>query len=354
MTYIVFHMVLERKTLVEAGRALAVLREYQRLPLEHPDKLAFAAAMASFTAGSMGGTLHTYSDDTQFTLLVSEWTESSFPSAVLITNSVSDWAAAVAFWCISNQNLFRINESFDTLEDIDRMIMKSTYELWLQTPKGSPVRWAEAARIYDDSGLAYQEGSWNDDGDFENWNNSLTTLTPKLLDVLGYDSVLQIWPEYSYELFPTGPLQEVLIAESYDDGLTHMAYTCIAKPLPKHIPIEVLRNRGELSPAQALAFYLVDEEYGPKLTYATAANMLGMKNRQEIGTHLKRARDILKKSGHTPKLSGLIHYEYPLQEAPKAFEISIVSSRDKKVKSLEYNDHGHDNNSKGGEINDEM
>ena len=351
-------MVLEHKDLVEAGTALAVLREYQRLPLEHPDKLAFAAAMASITAESMGGTLYAYGDEEnmQFTLLVSEWTESSFPSAVLITNSVSDWSAAVAFWCISNQNLFRKNEGFDTLEEIDRLIMKSTYGLWMQTPKGSPVRWAEAARIYEKSGLSDREGSWNDDVEFENWNNSLTALAPKLLDILGYDSIPQICSECLDEAFPTDLLQGVLIAESYNNDLTHIAYTCIAKPLPQHIPIEVLRNRGDLSPAQALAFYLVDEKYGPKLTYATAANMLGMKNRQEIGTHLKRARDILKKSGHTPMLSGLIRYEYPLQEAPKAFEISIVSSIDEKVKSLEleYNDHGHDNNSKGGGINDEM
>ena len=104
-----FIMVLEHKDLVEAGTALAVLREYQRLPLEHPDKLAFAAAMASITAESMGGTLYAYGDEEnmQFTLLVSKWTESSFPSAVLIINSVSDWSAAVAFWCISNQNVFR-------------------------------------------------------------------------------------------------------------------------------------------------------------------------------------------------------------------------------------------------------
>ena len=152
-------MELTRKTISDAGMALAVLRRYQNLPLEHPEKPIFAAALASFTAESMGGKLHVFSDDksTPFTLLVSEWTESSAPSAVLINNSISDWTAAVSLWCITNQNLFRKSENFADLENINCFIMRSTYELWTMTPKGSPVRWAEAARVFDDSGLADKE-----------------------------------------------------------------------------------------------------------------------------------------------------------------------------------------------------
>lgn len=224
--------------------------------------------------------------------------------------------------------------------------MKSTYELWLKTPKGSPVRWAEAARIYDDSGLAGEEGKWDDDEDLENWNNRLNDLKPKLLDVLGYDSILEIDPKYPDDAL-TQFLQLVLIAE--DDAyynLTEIAYACIANSLPTHIPIEVLANRGELSPAQALAFYLVEEKYGPKLTYATAANMLGMKNRQEIGTHLKRARDILQKSGQRETLSGFIREKYINEEAPKAFEIRIETERVSDFE-LECNELDNENNPRG-------
>jgi hypothetical protein len=278
---------------LDAGISLAVLREYQQLPLDHPDKPVFAAALASLTAESMGGTLHTFNEDgcTQFTLLVSEWTESSSPSAVLIRQSIPCWSAAVSYWCMSKENLFRNMENV-ALDNFGNFIMESTYKLWHCTPKGSPVRWAEAARLFDESGLAKQEGFWKDDAEHENWNNGLVELKPKLLDVLGYESIEEIGIECLDEHFPTALLQEVLINESNSkNNLKKLAFTCVAKPLPTHIPIEVLKNRGELSLAQALAFYLVDEEYGPKLTYATAATMLGMKNRQEIGTHLKRARD---------------------------------------------------------------
>ena len=144
-----------------------------------------------------------------------------------------------------------------------------------------------------------------------------------MLNILGYNSVSEIVPDFSDEPFPTQFLQEVLIAENNNRNPIRMATMCVAKPLPTHIPIEVLVNRGDLSPAQALAFYLVDEEYGPKLTYATAANLLGMKNRQEIGTHLKRARDIFQKSGQKPELSGYVRYEYIAEEAPKPLEVNI-------------------------------
>lgn len=57
------------------------------------------------------------------------------------------------------------------------------------------------------------------------------------------------------------------------------------------IPLGVLTNRGALSLHQALAAYLCDDPAGPQMTHAQAANALGLKARQEIATHLARARD---------------------------------------------------------------
>lgn len=339
MKYTVFHMELKHCDISEAGWALATLKEYQNLPLEHPDKFVFAAALASFTAKNMGGALHTYTDDdsTPFTLLVSEWTEHNPPSAVLIYRSIPDWAAAVSFWCIANHNMLRDKERSNMSEDLDCFIIQSTYGIWKRTPIGSPARWGLAAQIYYNSGLDDKRGAWDDDADYESWKNGVANLMPKLLDVLGYDSVQQIdfgvTEKYS-ELLLIGHLNLVFPNASTDyNTLLHRAYYYIAKPLPTHIPIEVLRNRGDLSPAQALTWYLVEQEYGPKLTYATAANMLGMKNRQEIGTHLKRARDTIQKSGQESKLSGIVQYEYLSEEAPEAFEISIISQEAKRQTS---------------------
>ncbi|WP_406661393.1 hypothetical protein V7O66_02395 [Methanolobus sp. ZRKC3] len=318
-------MAVNRKTLINAATARSVLQKYKQLPITHPDKPAFAAALATITAENLGGALYTYSDDgsTPFTLLVAKWTESNPPKAVLLNKSISDWTVAMSFWNIANQNLFRRNEGFEEMENIDCIIMKSTYELWTNTPKGSPVRWAEAARLYDESCLAGLEGLWFVDGDFEKWNNQLDDLKPRLLNVLGYDSVLEITSKRSDKAFPTEFLKEVLFAGGNEQILTNMAYSCIAKPLPNHIPIEVLRNRGDLSPTQALTSYLVDDEYGPKLTYAAAANLLGMKNRQEIGTHLKRARNILQNSGQDAKLSRIHRSKNVQEEAPRALEIAF-------------------------------
>ena len=331
------------QTLKTAGIALAMFREYRRH--EHKDKRVFAAALASLTAESMGGSLHTYSDE-GFTLIVSEWTQSGTPKAVLLSDTISNWTAAVAFWCVSGQNELANEEAWVSLEntDIDRFIMKSTYDWWQSSPQGSALRWAEAVRIYEDSGL--------DDliiNDRNKWKRGMDDLKPKLLKVLGYDSFHQIDPSefakfekllVKMQKFEGSAARDRLAADyerdifhSYlrtaylpedRDYLLRVAYNCIAKPLPTHIPIEVLRNRDDLSPAQALAWYLVEEERGPKLTYAAAANMLGMKNRQEIGTHLKRARETLSKTGIKPRLSGIVRWEYLYEEAPEANEIDLT------------------------------
>jgi hypothetical protein len=325
-------MAVTRKTIEKAGTALTILNIYKRLSIKHPDKPAFAAALASITAENLGGALHVYGDgnSTPFTLLVSKWTESGSSKAILLNKSISDWTSAVSFWNMANQNLFRRNEGFEELENINRIILKSTHELWTSTPKGSPVRWAEAALIFEESCLAALEGLWFMDGDFEKWNNQLNDLKPRLLNVLGFDSVRDITSKRSEKAFPTEFLQNIIFGRGKCPSLSNMAYSCIANPLPTHIPIEILRNRGDLSPTQALASYLVDDEYGPKLTYADAANMLGMKNRQEIGTHLKRARDSLQNSGQDGSRSGLICSKKFHNEAPEAFEVSIIPSESKK------------------------
>lgn len=323
-------MSIKQRTLSDAGLVLTVLREYQSLPIEHPDKPLFAAALASLTAESIGHALHICSDNenTPFTLLVSAWNKASSPSAVLLSKAISDWDTAVAFWCVTNQNIFTERTCFADFENVDRFVMKATYELWMSTPKGSPVRWAEAARIYEDSELAREEGCWANHDASINWDNRLVNLTPKLLDILGYASIQEI-DSNCLNQFPTDILQLVLIeAENHNSTinkkeLVHYLHSCIAKPLPTQIPTIVLSNRGELSLAQALAFYLVDEKYGPKLTYATAASMLGMKNRQEIGTHLTRARSIMQKSGRNSILT-ISDYEEPFfEESPKTHKIQL-------------------------------
>lgn len=57
-----------------------------------------------------------------------------------------------------------------------------------------------------------------------------------------------------------------------------------------NIPLAVLTNRGALTIHQALCKYLCDDPNGPQWTQAKTAEALGLKHRQEVATHLKRAR----------------------------------------------------------------
>jgi len=322
-------MDLKRSTLFEAGLALAIFKAYKGIQSGHELKQVYSAALAALTAESFGGQLYTYSSEEspEFTLLVSKWKQSENSEAVLLSRSIPNWDAAMVFWTSLNHNMFIKNEDFWTEnKDIDRFILASTYGQWQKTPPGSPVRWAEAAKIYYESGLASREGIWHDDQELGKWEEEMVRLQPKLLKTLGYDSLEPIMntPPDIDEPFPTGHLQEVLIAKSdYEkNNLAQIARNCIAKPLPASIPIEVLKNRDELSIAQALSWYLVEDKNGPKLTHATAATMLGMNARQAIGVHLKRARTTLSESGTKPELSGYIRSEYIEGDPPGAIEIT--------------------------------
>lgn len=65
------------------------------------------------------------------------------------------------------------------------------------------------------------------------------------------------------------------------------------------IPVSILRDRGNLSTMQALSLYLCEDTDGPNLTQADAARVLGLgESRQQIGTHLTRARATL--AGNPP------------------------------------------------------
>lgn len=59
------------------------------------------------------------------------------------------------------------------------------------------------------------------------------------------------------------------------------------------IPLRILRERGPLSIHQALARYLCEDPEGPQMTHAEAAQALSLRARQEIATHLARARERL-------------------------------------------------------------
>jgi hypothetical protein len=57
------------------------------------------------------------------------------------------------------------------------------------------------------------------------------------------------------------------------------------------IPARILADRGALSIHQALCAYLCDDPEGPQLSHAQAARAIGLAARQEVATHLKRARE---------------------------------------------------------------
>lgn len=62
--------------------------------------------------------------------------------------------------------------------------------------------------------------------------------------------------------------------------------------------LRILGNRGPLSIPQALCAYLCDDPEGPQLTHAEAAARLDMGARQEVSTHLRRAREKADGSGY--------------------------------------------------------
>jgi hypothetical protein len=61
------------------------------------------------------------------------------------------------------------------------------------------------------------------------------------------------------------------------------------------IPLHALLSMHErgLSLPQVLAVYLCEDPNGPRLTHSQAAERLGLGARQEIATHLRRARERL-------------------------------------------------------------
>ncbi len=316
--------------LKSARRALTLLKKYETLPVNSEDKLAFGAALASITAEGMGNTLHTYSEDLGLTLLVSQWTQSDFPKAVLLPMPIENWDAAVAYWCVGNVNLYgrNVDSIYRDTEEIDRFIIESTVGLWGKSDPKSQLRWALAGQLREKSDIL---SPIDDDYDYDIFIQKMDLLKPKLLEILGYESVSQIFPGQMKEYIHENGILESVVRDlcfhiGDEDFLMQLAYKSMAKRLPTNIPIEVLKNRGELSLAQALSYYLVEQEYGPNLTYATAATLLGMNKRQEIGTHLKRARETLLKSGQKPMLSGFTRQEYLLGEAPEAIRIDLRSA----------------------------
>lgn len=69
--------------------------------------------------------------------------------------------------------------------------------------------------------------------------------------------------------------------------------------VPDSIPSYVLRERGPLSPMQAISWYLTVDENGPGLTQAEAGELTGT-NRKQIGQAVTRARDKYKRAVDDP------------------------------------------------------
>lgn len=56
------------------------------------------------------------------------------------------------------------------------------------------------------------------------------------------------------------------------------------------VPIRILRDRGPLSPMQALSYWLCVDPDGPGLSTVEAATALGLEDAANIRVHLHRAR----------------------------------------------------------------
>ncbi len=86
---------------------------------------------------------------------------------------------------------------------------------------------------------------------------------------------------------------DLLIGETMDEIISIEEYCEINPPLDLTIPVRVLAGRGDLSPMQALAWWLCADPDGPRLSHSAAGLALGAAPK-DIATHLRRVerRDV--------------------------------------------------------------
>lgn len=196
--------------------------------------------------------------------------------AIVVDGTPGTPAEAYAIWAVSGRSVSGDRSGIDF-----STVVEALPHLWANGPRDGAARWAAASRLYDEAGPS-RRSSYADE------KAARKAVLPAVIDVLAAAKTPAMRDEQL-----VSRLERVIAARDASPKSLLTKYGNRACPrTPLFIPLSVLSERrgGGLSLAQVLAHFLVEHPDGPKLTHQAAAAALGMEHRQEVSTHLSRAK----------------------------------------------------------------
>lgn len=260
----------------------------------HRDEPDLVAATAALSAESAGGWL--CESTPRATLLAGPLRHGHPAMVALFPRRIEDLPAALAYYHVSGANLLR-QDPHDASWIVEAR--ECLYRAWRRTDPASPTRWLAAA-------VAYESHEVHRAPDRNTERSRQKVAIEAALATLGAASLSSLFPgenESGAARSFASKLETILAAPAIDAKHARIEWgDRIAPAAPSVLPLDVLSTRRtfDLSLAQALTYHLVDDEAGPRLTHAQAAEALDMERRQEIGTHLARARERITKTTRKP------------------------------------------------------
>jgi hypothetical protein len=319
-----------------AAVLVAAADTHESLPLGHPDRPILAGGLAAMTAEAWQDWIHVHPPDEAnqpwVTLIAGPIFEGrqilghkeNDYGAILLPNHWTDRASGLLHWSISGSNLFRGNPKGQWEPGFDEWVRAATVSKWARGPALNAARIAAAYLQYRDFRTGQEKRGAQ--------AGQRAKLLPRILFALGAPSLAALPAEWKAALETPDGLDvfagaDYWVSNAKGRSVTQVCYSLIPEPFPQHIPLEILHNRRELSIAQALVWFFV-QEHG--LSPAAAALVLGMTSRQEVHTHLVRAKEKLGEKAGKFRLHGRLPYEPAAQGSPRAEIIPLVDGTAKR------------------------
>lgn len=294
---------------VDAAKLLAPVLLHEREGWAAPGYPELAEMIAEETARQCGGELFAeeIGQTPGLTLMAYSWRAGEPPRAVLLPESYWRRDVAVAAWGAGLPNIFdqRGPRQIEWEPRHMHFVLDVARHVWPRESKSS--RLAAIALLYR---RCYGKRSAREVRlDVARKANVLhlgdTTFVHDLIELLGKkitgpigereltDMVREVDASLVDEILgiaEKGPISRTLaIADRLADQIHEKGVKREdVQPLVTHVPISVFRDAGELSPMEALAWFLVDDPEGPRLTHRAASDIMGWDHHSQVSTHLSR------------------------------------------------------------------
>lgn len=294
---------------VDAAKLLAPVLLHEKEGWGAPGYPELAEMIAEETARQCDGELFAeeIGETPGLTLMAYAWRAGEPPRAVLLPESYWRRDVAVAAWGAGLPNIF--DQRGPRLVEWEprhiHFVLDVARHVW---PKGSrSTRLAAIALLYRrcygnrsarEARLdVARKGNVIHIGDMTFAHDLVELLGKKIQGPFGdrelSDLVRQADPSLVDEIMGAaekGPISRTL---SIADKLAEQIYTKgiqreDVQRLVTHVPISIFRDAGELSPMEALAWFLVNDPEGPRLTHRAASDVMGWDHHSQVSTHLSR------------------------------------------------------------------